>query len=177
MEKLGVSISIGSDEHDINISFKCLTKDLRSVISLLAEELRFPRFDPKEFELLRQQNINGIKRGLEDPGKQAQIALAQAIYPKGHPNYKTDIETSIKAMEAVTLDDLKAFHKTYFGPAGMHLVAVGDVDNNSLYTALNTAFNDWSGGVTNMGKYESPAKGEAMTHVVTIPRKPSAVQD
>jgi len=174
LEKLGVSLSISAGTHSVNISFKCLTKDLKTVIGLLAEELRYPLFDTKEFDLLKDQNINGMKRGLEDPATQGTIALLQAIYPKGHPNYQTDIESSIENVKAVAVIDLKAFHKTYFGPAGMHLVVVGDVDTKVLYSALNTSFKGWKGGATTKVKYENPTKESALTKVVTIPQKPSA---
>lgn len=174
LEKLGVSLSISAGTHDVNISFKCLTKDLNTVIGLLAEELRFPLYDAKEFDLIKDQNTNSLKRRLEDPGTQGTIALSQAIYHKGHPNYQTDIKTSIKDIEAVTIEDLRAFHKRYFGPAGMHFVAVGDIDTKVLYSALNATFKGWKGGVTTNFKYDNPTKADAITKVVTIPQKPSA---
>jgi zinc protease len=143
-------------------------------MALLAEELRYPLFDAKEFELLKTQNINNLKQGLTDPGTQGSIALSQTMYPKGHPNYQTAIEESIDNLEAVTLEDLKAFHKTYFGPAGMHLVAVGDVDTKQLYVSVINAFKGWKGGITTKATFKEPAKANAITKVVTIPQKPSA---
>ncbi|TGV03100.1 M16 family metallopeptidase [Flavivirga rizhaonensis] len=174
LEKLGVRLLISARTHNVNISFKCLKKDLSTVINLLAEELRYPLFDKKEFDLLKQQNIGNIKQGLTDPGTQGFIALSQAIYPKGHPNYSTDTQASIENLNKVTLDELKAFHKSYFGPAGMHIVAVGDVDNKALYSALKKAFKGWKGGLTNKAQYKNPTKVNALTKVVTIPQKPSA---
>lgn len=174
LEKLGVSLRVNTSTHKVNIGFKCLKKDLNAVINLLAEELRFPLFDEKEFKLLKQQNEGGMKRGLTDPGTQGSIALSQAIYPKGHPNYTNDIQTSIDNLNKVTLDELKTFHKTYFGPADMHLVAVGDVDTKTLYKALKIAFKGWSGGIKAKANFENPTKANALTKVVTIPQKPSA---
>ncbi|GAA3617492.1 pitrilysin family protein [Flavivirga amylovorans] len=174
LEKLGVSLYVSAGTHKVSIGFKCLKKDLNTVISLLAEELRYPLFDEKEFELLKQQNEGGMKRRLTDPGTQGHTALSQAIYPKGHPNYSTDIQTSIDDLKKVTLDELKVFHKTYFGTGGMHLVAVGDVDTKALYTALKSAFKGWDGGVNAKAKFENPTKVNALTKVVTIPQKPSA---
>jgi zinc protease len=174
LEKLGANIRINADVNNVNISFKCLSEDVEKVIALLAEELRQPLFDAKEFELLKEQTINGLKRGITDPGTQGTIALAQAIYPKGHPNYESDIETSIENIQAVTLEDLKAFHKTYFGTAGMHLVAVGDVNTNNLYNILKKNFSGWNGGSTAKATFKAPTTANALTKVVTIPQKPSA---
>jgi len=174
LEKLGVSLKVNASTYTINISFKCLKKDIREVTLLLAEELRYPLFDIKEFELLKTQRINSLKQNLTNPGIQGSIALSQAMYPKGHPNYLTDIQTSIENMEAIKLDDLKEFHKTYFGPKGMHLVAVGDVDLNELYMSINSAFKGWKGGVTTMASFSEVKKVNTFSKVITIPQKPSA---
>lgn len=174
LEKLGVSLRVNASTYTVDISFKSLKKDVNTVMTLLAEELRYPLFDLKEFELLKTQRINRLKQSITDPGAQGIITLLQTIYPKGHPNYKTDIQTAIKNVEAVTLDDLKAFHRTYFGPAGMHLVAVGDVDSKQLYASVKHAFKGWKGGVTTKTTFSELKKGNAVTKVVTIPKKPSA---
>jgi zinc protease len=174
LESLGVNIRINSDMNHVNISFKSLSEDVKTVLSLLAEELRQPLFDAKEFELLKNQTIDGLKRGLTDPGTLGNIAFSQAIYPKGHPNYYEDIETTIKQIEAVSLEDLKAFHKNYFGTAGMQLVAVGDVNEKSLHDALKKNFSGWKGGTKAKGTFQEPLRANALVNVVTIPKKPSA---
>lgn len=174
LEKLGVSININAQTHTVDIGFKCLKKDIKEVVGLLSEELRYPLFDAKEFELLKQQTVGGMKRRLTDPGTQGSIALSQAIYPKGHPNYSTDIQSSIEDVNKATLEELKAFHKTYFGPEGMHLVAVGDVDTKELYEALKEAFKGWKGGLKTPAAYTEPSSSKAMEKIVTIPQKPSA---
>ena len=174
LESLGVNINVSSDKDHVNISFKSLSKDVETVISLLAEELRHPLFDEKEFELLKTQFIGNLQRGLSDPGTQGSIALKQALFPKGHPNYSVSIEESIEAIKNAKLEDLKNFHKNYFGSAGMHLVAVGDVNNKQLYSALGKSFKNWKGGKKRTEKNYKVEKGQGLTKVVTIPEKPSA---
>ncbi|GAA4234614.1 hypothetical protein GCM10022291_14450 [Postechiella marina] len=174
LEKLGVQLNISAETQNVNISFKCLKKDLNTVINLLAEELRYPLFDKKEFDLLKQQTVGQMKQGLTDPSSQGKIKLSQAIYPKGHPNYLTDTQTSIDNLNSVTLQEIKTFHKTYFGNAGLRMVAVGDVDTKTLYAALKKAFKGWNGGVKGLAKYTEPTKENGLTKVISIPQKPSA---
>ncbi|QTD36913.1 insulinase family protein [Polaribacter batillariae] len=173
-EKLGAFVSISTNNHHVNIGFRCLSKDIKEVIDLLAEELRYPLFDAKEFKLLKQQTISSARRSLTSTNRQGKIALSQSIYPKDHPNYTSSVEDYIKTIKEASLEDLKAFHKTYFGPKGMHLVAVGDVDTNNLYSALKSGFKGWNGGITTQFKYQEPSKSKAVTKVITIPKKPSA---
>ena len=174
LQKLGVNINIGASNTKINIGFKCLKKDLDQVIALLAEELRSPLFDTKEFENLKQQFTGNIQQNLNDPGERGGIALAQAIYPKGNPNYSLSVEDDLANIKNATLDEVKAFHKKYFGPASMHLVIVGDTEGANLNAALKKSFKNWNGGVAETLKFEDAAKKPSKTEVITIAEKPSA---
>lgn len=174
LESLGVTIYIESSTDKVNIVFKTLKKDLPEVITLLAEELRYPLFDENEFKLVKEKAIDYLKYGITDPGTKGSIALSQILYPKGHPNYVNSIKEAVKNVENVTINDVRAFHKTYFGTKGMHLVAVGDVDTKTLYNALKKEFSHWKGSEVEKIKYTKPAKANAVTKVITIPEKPSA---
>ncbi|RXM48403.1 pitrilysin family protein [Flavobacterium sp. YO12] len=174
LQKLGVNLNVNASTFKINIDFKCLKKDLDQVITLLAEELRNPLFDAKEFENLKQQFIGNAQQGLNDPGERGGIALLQAIYPKANPNYSLSVEDDIANIKNATLNDVKAFHKKYFGPASMHLVIVGDTEGANLNTSLKKSFKNWNGGVVENMKFEEAIKAGSKTEVVSIPEKPSA---
>ena len=115
LQKLGVNISINASSTKINIGFKCLKKDLDQVVSLLAEEMRNPLFDQKEFENLKQQYTGNIQQNLNDPAERGSIALTQAIYPKGNPNQNLSVEEDLANIKNATLDEVKTFYKKYFG--------------------------------------------------------------
>jgi zinc protease len=151
-----------------------LKKDLDEVVSLLAEELRNPLFDGKEFENLKQQFTGNTQQSLNDPGRRGGIALTQAIYPKGNLNYDLSVETDLENIKNAGLEEVKAFHKKYFGPSSMHLVIVGDTEGASLNASLKKYFKNWTGGVTENLKFEEAVKANSKTEVITIPEKPSA---
>jgi zinc protease len=174
LQKLGVNLSVSASAFKINIGFKCLKKDLDQVIILLAEELRNPLFDNKEFENLKQQFIGNTQKNLSDPGKRGSIALTQGIYPQGNPNYDSSVEEDLNQIKNATLEEVKAFHKKYFGPASMHLVIVGDVDGANLNASLQKSFKNWKGGVTESLKFEETVKALSKTEIITIAEKPSA---
>lgn len=174
LQKLGVNLNVGASTTKINIGFKCLKKDLDQVIALLAEELRFPLFDKTEFENLKQQFTGNTKQGLNDPNTRGSIALAQAIYPKGNPNYSLTIEEDLANIKNATLEDLKAFHKKYFGPVSMHLVIVGDTEGANLNASLKKSFKNWNGGIAETLKFEEAVKSTSKNEVITIAEKPSA---
>lgn len=174
LQKLGVNLNVNASAFKVNIGFKCLKKDLDQVVILLAEELRNPLFDAKEFENLKQQFVGNTQQNLNDPGERGDIALAQAIYPKTNPNYSLSVEADIQNIQNATLDEVKAFHKKYFGPASMRLVIVGDTEGANLGTSLKKSFKNWNGGVVENLKFDEATKVAAKTEVVTIAEKPSA---
>ena len=174
LQKLGVNLNVNASTFKINIGFKCLKKDLDQVITLLAEELRNPLFDAKEFENLKQQFTGNTKQNLNDPGKRGNIALTQALYPKGNPNHDLSVEDDLANISSATLEEVKAFHQKYFGPASMHLVIVGDTEGANLNPSLKKAFKNWNGGVVENMKFEEAIKAASKTEVITIAEKPSA---
>ena len=174
LQKLGVNISISAANSRVSIGFKCLKKDIEQVTGLLAEELRFPLFDKTEFENLKQQLAGSMQQGLNDPAVRGNIALTQAIYSSENPNYSQSIEKALEQIKNTTLEDLKAFHKKYFGPASMHFVIVGDTEGAAFNASLKKSFKNWSGGTAEALKFGETVKKDSKTQVVSIPEKPSA---
>jgi zinc protease len=68
---------------------------------------------------------------------------------------------------------LKAFHAAHYGPAGAHLVAVGDVDDAAIDAALGRAFADWKGGGPLPVVTKAAALSAARTERVNMPGKTS----
>ncbi|MCP2025826.1 zinc protease [Flavobacterium sp. HSC-32F16] len=174
LQKLGVALNINASASKISISFKCLSKDVDQVTALLAEALRSPLFDKNEFENIKQQFIGNTQQNLNDPRQRGTIALTRNIYAKGNPNYDLTVEEDLANIQNATLEDLKAFHKKYFGPASMHMVIAGDTENANFNASLKKSFKNWKGGVSEPLKFDETPKTAAKTEVVSIAEKPSA---
>jgi zinc protease len=76
----------------------------------------------------------------------AALAFAHAAYPKGHPSYRRTPDEIIESVKNAKLEDVKAFHTKWFGPAEAKMVVVGDVDVKSLDAEIEKAFDGWKGG-------------------------------
>ncbi|UGU14740.1 insulinase family protein [Sinomicrobium kalidii] len=178
LEKLGVHISASASDRNIHFSFKCLKKDIPEVISLFSEALKIPLFDNNEFNLLKGQLKGNMSEQLNDPGRQARIKLLQTIYKPGHPNYARSTEESLELLDKATIEEVKAFHKKYFGTASFRLVVVGDVDEEKVHTALKNNFSNWKGGVQEDLDVEKTDEvmeiASRKTEKVFIPEKSSA---
>ena len=173
LDDIGATINFSVDGVMVEFHGKCLRKDLPTVIALLAEQLRTPAFPESEFAKLKKQLAGQLQRALEDTGYRAGQAFSETVFPVGHPNYTPPTKEFMAAIEAAKLEDVKAFHKTYYGPAQATLVVVGDVDVEGLKKEVAKAFEGWSGGktVTDFPK-ATPAEKER-EQVVSMADKPN----
>jgi zinc protease len=146
LEAAGASIGFAAGTNVLDISAKCLTKDLPLVLSLMAEELRTPAFSAEEFAKAKKQYAGAIKQQLDDTDFRAEDAFSRLAFQSGHPNRNPDPEALLAAIESATLGEVLAFHKAYYGPAHMKLVAVGDVDSAALQEDVGQMFSGWTGG-------------------------------
>jgi zinc protease len=163
LEAVGASIGFAAGTNVLDISAKCLKKDLPLVLSLMAEELRSPAFSAEEFDKAKKQYTGTVRQELEDTDFRAEDAFSRLAFQSGHPNRKPDPEVLLAAIESATLDDVLAFHKAYYGPAHMTLVAVGDVDSAALQKDVGQVFSGWTGG--------SPAPHLLKADHATAPRQ------
>ncbi|MCF3648245.1 M16 family metallopeptidase [Synoicihabitans lomoniglobus] len=146
LESVGAELSFSVGNDTLNISGRCLKKDLPVVLSLLFEQLREPAFNAEDLERVKTRLIGGLQRSLESTSAIANEAFNNAIYPVDHPNYQTPVKAFIAAVGQATLDELKTFHASHYGPDGLQLVLVGDVAADQVETTIRTATTGWTGG-------------------------------
>ncbi len=144
LESLGATIQSQVGADTVQFGVKCLSRDLPVVISLLAEELRLPAFSPAELVKLKTELASEFQQMLEDTDQQAAIAFSRSIFPPGHPARRSTVEEMIAGLKKASLDEVRAFHASNYGPDGMRLVAVGDLGGADLVKAeLAKGFGGW----------------------------------
>ena len=173
LEQAGATIGFNASSHTVNFAAKCLRRDLPLVLSLLAEQLRAPRFDPAEFAKLKQQIAGRYQQQREDPDFRAHSMFARAIFPAGHPNCPPTDEKYLADLEAATLDQVKAFHAACYGTASARLVAVGDIDDVVIDRAIAEHFANWKVGRAMPVSAPAPALTSARAETLNLPGKSS----
>ncbi len=146
LDNVGAEIAFSVGTQSLEIRAKCLKKDLPLVIGLIAAELRTPALQPQEFNKAKQQFIGALEASAQNTEARAQEAFGRATFPPGHPNRPHTVSDYKAAAKAATLDELKAFHAKYYGPAHMTLVVVGDVAAAEAQAEIDKAFSGWTGG-------------------------------
>ena len=129
-------------------SFTTIRENLPAVLRLAAEVLQQPAFDADEFEVLRQERLAAIEGQMSEPIPLAQQALTRhfADYPVDHPRYSATFEEQIERIEAVTVDEARAFWEEFYGADAGTLAVVGDFDPAEIRSLLEELFGGWVGG-------------------------------
>ena len=104
-----------------------------------------PRFDPAEFEQLRNQSVTGIMAQLSEPEAVAGDELSKLfnVYPKGDWRYSPSLEETFADVKAAKLDDAKRFHDAFYGADPADIAIVGDFDAAKVEAQLKTLFAGW----------------------------------
>ena len=125
-------------------------------MKILADLLKKPKFDEEVFNNLKTQ-YEAYFLDLETSTEfKASTLLSQNLYPKDHPNYQHSLDELQKSLKAITVEDLKAFHKKHYGNKNMKIVFAGDIDSSQIQRGLRNHFSIW-----NAKKGTDPAPSES----------------
>lgn len=136
----GASLSVIAGRHQTALAATCLSDDFPSVLALVADVARHPRFDDGEIATRRDNLITTIRQEEDDPAAMAADAFARALYAR-HP-YARKVRGTIAGIEAIRRQNLVRFHQKGFEPASLTVVVVGDVEEEAAIAAVARVFAD-----------------------------------
>jgi len=127
-------------ESDATVSLNLLAKDLDEGLGLLRDCLTEPRFQEDKFALRKQQLLQAMKRRNDDSSDIEDREAGFLAYGEGFWGNRQNTEASV---QAVTLDDVRAFHRKWFHPTNFIVAASGDFDRETMIGKLNELFSRW----------------------------------
>ncbi|KRC31191.1 MULTISPECIES: pitrilysin family protein [unclassified Lysobacter] len=144
-EALKTEVGVGGGLQAAGIGMTTRREQLAEALTLAAQVLRKPDYPQSEFEQLRLQSITGLEAARKEPDTVADMALAQYFdpWPEGHPLRWRSIDQSIADLKALKVEDLRAFHRDFYGSADGEISVVGDFDPVALKAQLKTLFAEW----------------------------------
>ena len=176
-EALGADLAAGSSLDTSFGAVSALKERLDESIGLLADVLRNPAFPPDQIERVRKEWIAGISREKTSPDALASRLLPPLIYGTGHPYAIPFTGSGTEAsIEALTRDDLVAFHRDWIRPDNATLIVVGDATAAEVLPLLEKHFGDWRAPTDARPAKTLPAAAEATAARVFLVDKPGAVQ-
>ncbi len=127
LESGGASVNVLSEYTDLGLE-------------VLAEVLRNPKFEEDKIELAKVQARSEISRRNDDPQSIAFREFKKVIYGADSPYARN---TEYATINAISRDDLVAFHDKWYKPQNMQIAIWGDFNKKEILKKLNTYFGDW----------------------------------
>ena len=158
-------------------SFQTTRDNLAPAIQLVADVLRHPRFDPAEFTQLKNETLVTLEASRNEPDARAAEAVAQHFnhYPPGDWRAAQTIAEQIAAIQAVTLEQVKDFHRDFYGASHGELAVVGDFDSAVARRAIDDGFGGWNSAAPYARVLPTWAEIPAVRQAVNTPDKENGV--
>ena len=145
-DKLKARVSFDGSGAAATVSIETTRENLPEVMKLVAKVLRNPDFPAAELEQLRNERLTDLEADRREPDRLARNALARAgqPYSRDDVRYASSFEESADDMKKVAIEQVRAFHKDFYGVGAAEFAAVGDFDAAALKAELNELFSGWT---------------------------------
>ncbi|WP_299129680.1 pitrilysin family protein [uncultured Winogradskyella sp.] len=142
IERIGARIYANAYSDNITISGTTLAKHFNATIDLVSEILLEPRWDEKEFNLLKQSTIGRIQRSKANPNAIASDEFSKLLY--GDTNILAYSNSGTEAsLNTISITDLQQYYDTNLSPTLTKMHVVGAISEQKVVTAMNTINTKW----------------------------------
>lgn len=155
IESLGAGIGSGAGVDSSAVSLQTRTDRAEEAFAIFADVIRNPAFAEEELERARQQSLDGLMVALSQPGSIGSMAMTRAIYGAGPYGAVATAST----LGAITTENARAFHQTYWRPDTAVLVITGDVSAEEGFALAERHFGSWPSSSA-----ARPASPDVSTH-------------
>ena len=174
-QMLGAQLTTGSNLDMSTVFVSALKDNLGDALDLFSDIILNPAFPDADFERQQQLQLSAIANEKVTPLQMALRALPPVLFGPAHaygvPLTGSGTEESVRAL---TPQDMKRFHSTWFRPNNATLIIVGDTSLAAIKPQLEQYFGNWKNADVPAKKLNSvprPAKP-----VVYLVNKPGAQQ-
>lgn len=167
VERLGGSLSAAASADFTTVAASVLSNYAPEILRLMADVVLNPSFPEKELALAKQNTLQNLQYQRSQPDFLSNEKVAQVIYGQ-HPYSR--VAPTPDSINAMTRDQLMAYHRQIFVPNNAVMVIVGDVDREAILKEIETLFGNWQKGeIANPSFPAPPARDERSAYVVDRP--------
>ncbi|MCG9973302.1 M16 family metallopeptidase [Christiangramia crocea] len=142
IELLGASIYINAETEKITISGNTLSKNYSETIELVKEILLEPRWDQKEFELIKQQTLSQLQQEKGDPNSIAQNEFKKLIYGEKNILSYNELGTP-ETVNNISLEDLQNYYEENLSPLASSFLVVGAIEKDRALAPVRAISANW----------------------------------
>ncbi len=175
IELLGASINMYTTREAIVVSGNTLVRNFDKTMELVKEILLEPRWDAEEFAMKKTSTINDIKRSDANPNAVANRVYNKLLYGENHI-FAYPTSGTVASVEAITIEDLKAFYAKNFSPSISTIHVVGKIDKAKTLNTLKGLESEWAAKEVTIPEYPiANNRDKASLYFVDIPEAKQSV--
>lgn len=145
LARLGTRLQIGTGPDVTSLGFTSLAKRFDEALDVLGGVVNRPHLSPTDLDRLRDLRLSRLGQLRHSATAVAERAFVRAIFPEhgyGHGSLGTS-----RALQALTVDDIRAWHARVFRPSRATLIVSGDVEPEAVRRSAERAFGAWGAGI------------------------------
>ncbi len=142
LDFVGASISSIAGSDMLQMSFRCLRKDIDLVFEILSDMMMKPLFDSSKLALEISNMKDQIRRQNDDPGQLTRRVYYETVF-SGHPY---GISPTLASVDNIKRTDIIAQHKRYYIPDNCICAVSGDITPDDFRNLIDRYFPGWKNG-------------------------------
>lgn len=149
IEFLGGNINTGANWLNSNVSVNTTSDKIEQALAVMADTVINPTFAQNEFDLLKNQVLDGINVALKQPSTIANFAAARYTFGEHNPTGTPE------SLAKITRQDIIDFYTKEYTPKDSVLIFVGDISQTKADELAKKLFGNWTDNSPPSGGYGS----------------------
>lgn len=160
MEFLGGSIEAGAGWNSSTVAVNVMSDKLDQAMAILADVVLNPTFKQEELDLLKSQNLDGLKANLKQPGFLANYVASKYSFGEHPANGTPD------SLDAIKQQNIVDFKNKYYTPDNSVLIFTGDITAKDAQMLANKYFGKWKNDKKRVNETFIPPKVASSDSIV-----------
>ncbi|MGD9903611.1 MAG: M16 family metallopeptidase [Vicinamibacterales bacterium] len=175
VEYLGAQLSTTASFDASTVRMSTPAARLPEALGLLADVALMPDFPGPELDRLRTERLTALLQARDEPQALIGLAFPRLLYGPEH-RYGTSANGTETSLKALTVDQLRTFHRGHYRPDNAVLIVVGDVTLPTLRPLVEARFGAWKAAGPAAPPFPVRASPQPGARRIYIVDKPGAAQ-
>jgi zinc protease len=142
LEQLGADLWLASGRDGSQLSMQAPRETFSSALAIAADVLMRSRLEQADWRRVHNDRRTGVVQRRDQPEAVVNVASDRILFGEAHP-YGQPVDGLERTIDAIALDDVRAFHDAHYRPGHATLIVAGDFDEARLREELETLFAAW----------------------------------
>ena len=174
LEQLGADLWVGSGRDASQLSVQAPRETFHQAMAIAADVLARPRLGDADWRRVQADRRTGVVQRRDQPEAVVNVVSDRILFGDNHP-YGQPVDGLERSIDALTLDDIRAFHGANYHPAQASLVVTGDFDADSLRDRLEATLAGWNPGAVAAAPVFPPWPARPRLVIVDRPAAPQSI--